>query len=115
MTQTAGQGAWSRFLRWFGLRLLSFAPLLMKTLAFVGTIAMFMVGGGILVHAVHPVQEQVDLLAGMMGAVSVAGNFLQAITPTFASALVGVVAGALLVAVVSFWQFIRNKTAPHAS
>ncbi len=109
LTQKVGEGGWSKFLRWFGLRLLSFAPLLMKTLAVVGTIAMFMVGGGILVHALHPVQEQVDLLAAMVSSISVVGDFLRAVAPTLLTAIFGVAAGAASVAVMSGWQFVREK------
>lgn len=42
--------AWAGFKRSLGRGLLAFAPLLMKTLSIVGTLAMFMVGGSILVH-----------------------------------------------------------------
>ena len=48
-----GAGTWRDFQRWFGLRLLDFAPWLMKALAVIGTAAMFMVGGGIIVHGLH--------------------------------------------------------------
>lgn len=40
-----------------GRGLLAFAPWLMKALSFVGTIAMFLVGGGILTHGLHVLSE----------------------------------------------------------
>lgn len=40
-------------LKWLGRALLVFAPLLMKFLGYAGTLAMFMVGGGIISHAFH--------------------------------------------------------------
>lgn len=46
--------------RWkqkLGNGLLSFAPLLMKFLGIAGTVAMFMVGGGIITHNVHALHE----------------------------------------------------------
>ncbi|MBQ0944088.1 DUF808 domain-containing protein [Ideonella sp. 4Y16] len=45
-----GDGALSRLLRGLGGGLLAFAPWLMKALAVVGTVAMFLVGGGIALH-----------------------------------------------------------------
>jgi len=108
LTRTEGEGAWPGFLRWFGLGLLNFAPLLMKGLAVVGTIAMFMVGGGILVHGLHPVQVAIDQLAVTLGAVNVAGGVLQAITPLLSSTLFGVLAGGIVVGVLSLWQFLRR-------
>ncbi|MGS2721817.1 DUF808 domain-containing protein [Paraglaciecola aestuariivivens] len=44
-------GSFNRLQRGIGRALLILAPLLMKTLAIVGTAAMFLVGGGILVHS----------------------------------------------------------------
>ncbi|HCH54648.1 MAG TPA: DUF808 domain-containing protein [Aeromonas sp.] len=79
-----------------GRGLLVTAPRLMHLLALVGTIAMFMVGGGILVHgwpfAHHLIEGVAASLAPLAG-----GAVLAAVTPTLLSALVGVVAGLLLV------------------
>ena len=72
------------------------APRLVHLLALVGTLAMFMVGGGILVHgwpfAHHLIEGVAASLAPLTG-----GAVLAAVTPTLLSALVGVVAGLLLV------------------
>jgi len=108
LAKKKGEGAWPGFLRWFGLKLLNFAPLLMKGLAVVGTIAMFMVGGGILVHGLHPVQVGIDQVAVYLGNISVAGGFLRAIAPLLLSTLFGVLAGSVVVAATLFWQFIRR-------
>lgn len=82
--------------RALGRGLLVTAPRLMHLLALVGTIAMFMVGGGILVHgwpfAHHLIEGVAVSLAPLAG-----GAVLAAVTPTLLSALVGVVAGLLLV------------------
>lgn len=63
-----------------GRGLLLAAPMLMKTLTVVGTVAMFLVGGGILAHGMPPVHhgiEQVAELSGVMGSmVSMALNAL---------------------------------------
>ena len=108
LTQTEGKGLWTGFLRWFGLRLLNFAPLLMKGLAVVGTIAMFMVGGGILVHGLHPVQLAIDQLAAQLGGIGAVGELLQGLAPLILSTLFGVVAGAIVVGGISGWKFLRR-------
>lgn len=77
-----GESHWIRFLQSTGAFLLKLAPLLMKTLGIAGTIAMFLVGGGILTHAIpslHHFQEQLHgLLAALLdGGVGIlAGGFI---------------------------------------
>lgn len=107
-----GSGAWASFLRWLGLRLVAFAPWLMKALGIVGTVAMFMVGGGILVHGFHLLADGSALLTAQVALVPGLGPALAAITPTLASMLVGVAAGGLVLAVVSAWQRLRGGKAP---
>ncbi|MEH6583304.1 MAG: DUF808 domain-containing protein [Halioglobus sp.] len=104
-----GGGVWPRFQRWFGVRLVAFAPWLMKALAVVGTAAMFMVGGGILVHGLHPVAVGVEHLGQYLGALELGGSILQAIAPTLLNALFGIFAGAVTLGVVSLWQKIRGQ------
>ena len=70
--------------------LLWFAPQLMKTLSVVGTVAMFLVGGGILLHASHDVSEAVESLAGQL---PLAGGLVSG----FLGGLAGLAAGAILV------------------
>ncbi len=71
------------------------APYLMKTLSILGTLAMFLVGGGILTHGVPPLYEAIAHLAEGMGGVSAV------VLPTLADGLIGVLAGAVLVAVIT--------------
>jgi len=101
LSQREGDGAGRRLLRWLGLRLLDFAPLLMKTLAVVGTAAMFMVGGGILVHGLHPVAEFVELWVHQGSTVAVLGPAIGVAGFTVLAALFGIVAGAITLALVS--------------
>ena len=84
--------------RAFGAAILKFAPLLMKTLSVVGTAAMFMVGGGILVHGFPMLHHAVEHFAQSLTASgSTFGAVLAALTPTLAGALVGIVAGGVIV------------------
>ena len=107
LMQKKGEGAWRDIQRWFGARLLSFAPWLMKALGVVGTIAMFMVGGGILVHGFHGLEVWISELALRSREVASIGPVLSALTPTFAGIVVGVIAGALALVAVSAVQRLR--------
>ena len=75
-----------------GRAILRLAPWLMKALSVVGTAAMFLVGGGILVHGLPLVAHAVHGLASAAGPL---GFWVSAV----ADAAVGVVAGALTLAV----------------
>lgn len=76
------------------------APWLMKTLSVVGTAAMFMVGGAILVHGLPPVQQIIDQLAGVAAGWPT-GHLMALLAPTLLSALFGILVGALLVSLVA--------------
>lgn len=72
------------------------APWFMKILSIVGTAAMFMVGGQILVHGVPPVHHAVEVVAH-----AAAGGMAGGLVSTLLHALAGVVAGGVIVAVVT--------------
>ncbi|MCL2913553.1 DUF808 domain-containing protein [Shewanella corallii] len=97
--------------KWLGNMLLAAAPKLMKLLAVVGTLAMFMVGGGILVHGMHSVAEYFAQLAASVESVAVAGPVLAYIMPTVLNALFGVVAGIGALILVSLVNKLRGKAA----
>ncbi|MGY3942421.1 DUF808 domain-containing protein [Aeromonas tecta] len=80
-----------------GRGLLATAPRLMHLLALVGTIAMFMVGGGILVHGWPFVHHLIEGFAASLAPLAGVGAVLAAVTPTLLNALVGVLAGLVLV------------------
>jgi len=91
--------AWARGL---GAALLGAAPWLMKALSVVGTAAMFLVGGGILVHGVGPVRHAVAAAAQAMP------GWVAAVWPLVADGLVGIVAGAGVLAAVSVAARLRR-------
>ncbi len=72
-----------------GAMLLAFAPWLMRSLTIVGTAAMFLVGGGILVHGIPWVHHAVQALSAGLAGWAAGGVSL------LADAVVGIVAGAL--------------------
>lgn len=78
------------FLQGMGQGVLWFAPWLMKALSVLGTAAMFLVGGSILVHGLPFLHHAVDTIAEQGGVVGALG-------PTLFDLVVGVVAGAICV------------------
>jgi len=84
-----------------GRLLLRAAPVLMKTLAVVGTAAMFLVGGGILVHGLPGAEPLLHTCAAAVRGLPGIGALLAALAPTLVNLLVGIVAGGLVLAVVS--------------
>ncbi|WAF69552.1 DUF808 domain-containing protein [Aeromonas dhakensis] len=83
--------------RAMGQGLLVTAPRLMHLLALVGTIAMFMVGGGILVHGWPFVHHLIEGAAAAVATLPAVGAALALVTPTLLNAVAGVVAGLVLV------------------
>ena len=75
--------------------LLWLAPVIMKLLTIVGTLAMFLVGGGILTHSAEAVFDFHHLLQLLSTGLA----SLDATVPTLVNGLIGLVCGALLVAV----------------
>lgn len=60
LTGDARPGGWAGFKRAFGRGILRSAPWLMKFLSIAGTAAMFLVGGGILVHSVPALHHLIE-------------------------------------------------------
>lgn len=96
-----GAGALTRFGRWLGGGLVNAAPYLMRGLTVVGTIAMFMVGGGILTHGIHIINEQFNHWASLVAQWGIVGPLLSMLTPSLLHSLFGVAAGAIALLVMS--------------
>ncbi|GLR14603.1 hypothetical protein GCM10007907_33930 [Chitinimonas prasina] len=102
LSRKEGTGGFASAQRKFGEWILIAAPYLMKTLAIVGTAAMFLVGGGILTHGVHALHVAIQNLALSAGP-------LAFILPTLLDGLVGVIAGAVVLAGVTLIQRVWPK------
>lgn len=91
----------------FGRGLLAFAPKLMKTLTIVGTIAMFLVGGGIIVHAVPVLHHLTEDSINHIEHIPTFGSIIGPLTPTLINFILGFIAGILVLLLVKcikkFW------------
>jgi uncharacterized protein len=88
-------GRFARLRRALGRGILLAAPYLMRFLTIAGTLAMFLVGGGILTHGIPAAHHWIEAFS--KGLVSP----LSAIAPHVLDGLFGVVAGAIVLAVVT--------------
>jgi predicted DNA repair protein MutK len=84
-----------------GRALLNAAPKLMKFLSVAGTVAMFMVGGGILTHGIPGAHDVIHHAAEAAGTVGGVGPLLAAVTPSVLDAIGGVIAGAIVLVLVT--------------
>jgi predicted DNA repair protein MutK len=89
--------------------LLAAAPRLMKFLSVIGTVAMFMVGGGIIGHAFAPLHHLAENAAHAVSGVPAVGGLLAAVTPTLIDAVAGVVIGGIVLLAVTLFQRLRGK------
>ncbi|MFQ6572851.1 DUF808 domain-containing protein [Pseudomonas sp. UM16] len=79
------------------------APYMMKSLSVIGTAAMFLVGGGILVHGVAPLHHAIEAFSQERGG---------ALTGALLNGGVGIIAGAAVLAVVAvvgkIWRSVKG-------
>ena len=97
-------GSFDKLQRFCGRTLLRFAPILMKTLAIVGTAAMFLVGGGIIAHGIPALHHIVAHSVEVVSVYPSVGNLIGSITGIALNGLVGIFAGLL-----AFLVFMLGK------
>jgi uncharacterized protein len=90
--------AWKQSL---GRAILTAAPWLMKALSVVGTAAMFLVGGGILVHGIPALGHGIEHLTEPLG-------LLGAVLNSLAGALIGLAAGGVVLGAMGIWSRLRS-------
>jgi len=108
----SGGGAWKGSL---GRGILWFAPILMKTLSIVGTAAMFLVGGGILTHGFHWISERIASTADVVSSIPGIGAIAESLTKMLLDGLVGIIAGAVVLALVTLVGRIRGGDSASAT
>jgi predicted DNA repair protein MutK len=108
LLRKAVSGRFNTMQRALGRSLLIFAPALMKTLTVVGTIAMFLVGGGILVHSFawlhNNVHHLVEFIANFLGTMA------EVAIPTLIEGIVGVMAGGIVLFAVTLVKSLKKTS-----
>jgi len=100
----------ARMARASGRGILAFAPFLMRGLSIAGAAAMFLVGGGLLVHGIAPLQGWVHRVFEFSAnrELSVVEAVTSVLGPALISAAVGIVAGIVVYGLVSVVQRLRR-------
>lgn len=93
----------SALMQALGKGLLIIAPWLMKALSIVGTLAMFLVGGGIVVHGIAPLHHAIEHFAGQQSAV------VAMILPTVLNLILGFIIGGIVVLGVKAVEKMRGQ------
>jgi uncharacterized protein len=86
--------------RWFGGLLLAIAPRLLNVLSVLGTIAMFAVGGGIVVHGIPQLQEVVHHWSEQAGELTHLGSVAEHLFGMLLNTATGLACGAVALAIV---------------
>jgi uncharacterized protein len=92
-----------------GQAILTAAPYLMKTLSVVGTAAMFLVGGGILVHGVPTLHHAIETAVHPLTEMALVGGLLASVSKMLLEALVGLAGGTLVLLVVLISKGLYRK------
>lgn len=93
----------SRIAQGLGKALLVLAPWLMKFLSVVGTLAMFLVGGGILVHGIPALHHAIENWTAK------AGGVVHLLAPTLFNVVLGFIVGAVVLAAVNGINHLRGR------
>lgn len=94
LSERRGTGMLQIMIRSLGRGVLWTAPWLMKGLSVAGTIAMFLVGGGILTHGIGPLRHFIEAIAER--AENWGGALFSGAVPLLMDAAIGLIAGALV-------------------
>jgi hypothetical protein len=85
-----------------GYGLVQVTPYLMKALSLLGTIAMFLVGGGIIAHGIAPLHHFIENLAAK-------SSYADFLVSSLLNGLVGLIVGSLLIGIISIIKNFKNN------
>ena len=101
-------GSFSGIKKGLGRGLLIFAPFLMKFLSIAGTVAMFLVGGGILTHSFGFLHHLVSSITGW--ASTLIGSLMTTIMPILLDGVFGIIAGLIVLGAVIAGKKLKSST-----
>ncbi|MBL9140927.1 MAG: DUF808 domain-containing protein [Phycisphaerae bacterium] len=110
LIRTPGASAFQRFRRRIGAAILACAPLLMKSLGVLGTAAMFLVGGSIVAHGIPPIATLLHDLSHAIEGVTAVGPVLAWLATAAAEATLGVLVGAVTLALFTLAKRLRRPS-----
>ena len=111
LSQRSAETAFARMQRRAGVAILAGAPWLMKGLSVAGTTAMFLVGGGIILHGIPPMQHAFERLTDGLAELPAVGRTLRLLTLLAFDGTIGVIAGALVLSLVTgFRRLLASPT-----
>jgi predicted DNA repair protein MutK len=105
LAQAQGESLIASGKRKLGFALVTSAPYLMRTLAVVGTAAMFMVGGGIITHAIPTIHDGLQHMLEIWGLI----GYVLSAAQVLLDACFGVLVGALILGLATLVQKIRSR------
>ncbi|MEJ2604446.1 MAG: DUF808 domain-containing protein [Gammaproteobacteria bacterium] len=112
LVEKEGDSGWIRFQHTLGRWILRMAPKFMKALSVFGTAAMFLVGGGILVHAIPQLTEWLHVVEHFAHGLAFGGNVAAVIAAGLFNGLFGILTGGVLVGAGSLLQrLFKGETA----
>jgi predicted DNA repair protein MutK len=95
-------------LRGVGNALLWLAPWLMRSLSVVGTLAMFLVGGSIVLHGLPGAHHLIEHVSEQVDALPHAGMLLAPLTGTVINAVAGILIGVIVLTCVTLGQRVAS-------
>jgi len=110
LIRQAATSVWASMKKRIGAGLLWLAPRLMKTLSVVGTIAMFMVGGGILLHGLPGSPDFLHHVAEALHVIPALGGGLAILSEPVLNTLAGLLVGAVVLLIVSSVMKVFGKS-----
>jgi len=97
-------GIAGKFNHQIGFALVNSAPYLMKLLTVVGTLAMFLVGGGILSHSIHVLSEYIDhlnqVILSTISSIDWLGKLSEHLMPLIFNGILGLLSGGLILLII---------------
>lgn len=109
LCQKPGTGLWTKIQHKTGRVCLLGAPYLMKLLSIAGTVAMFMVGGGIIIHGIPVAHHFIEQVAQNTNGVPYIGDMLEVLTSSSLNVVAGIASGALALSGVSIVGRVKNR------